>query len=97
MKHGDGKANYKRRNKTKINDLIYYLGEDWIDYGILGNDINIKKWQNDAKSNYQPKKCNVCKRYWHLLVRENKRNDREYLKTSIFGSTPAIKEKCWNC
>ena len=92
-----GHWKYKEINRSKIRDLIYFLGEDWIDYGVLGNDLVIEKYKNEATSAYQPKRCNVCKKYWHITLGYNKKKNKEYLRDSIFNNTPAIKEKCWNC
>ncbi|MDA8851123.1 hypothetical protein N9I45_00515 [bacterium] len=97
-KMASGQWKYKEKTKAKIRDLIFYLGEDWIDYGAIGNDLIIEKYKNEATSAYQPKKCHVCNKYWHVILdTNNHKKSKEYLRTSIFGSSPAIKEKCWKC
>jgi len=96
-KMASGHWKYKEITRAKIRDLVYFLGEDWIDYGVIGNDLVIEKYKNEATSAYQPKKCNVCKKYWHVTLGDDKKKTKEYLRTSIFGNSPAIKETCWNC
>ena len=93
-----GHWKYKEKSRAKIRDLIHYLGEDWIDYGTIGNDVIIDKYKNTATSAYQPNKCPKCHRYWHVtLDNENHFKVEEYLRNSIFGSLPALKKKCKNC
>tara|TARA_R100000781_G_scaffold111591_1_gene78149 strand:+ start:19351 stop:19653 length:303 start_codon:yes stop_codon:yes gene_type:complete len=91
-----GETVYKKRAVARIRDLIYYLGEGWVDIGEIGNNANTEKYRNIGTSNYQPKKCPLCKKYWHLYLDSNKISN-EYLRDSIFKNIPVDKEKCWNC
>ncbi len=93
------KASGKERRTTqaRVRDIEYYLGSDWIDYGVISADIVIEMYQSIATSAYQPNKCPSCKRYWHMqLVRQNYKKPT-YLRDSIFGGVPAIIKKCNMC
>jgi len=49
-KMASGQWKYKEKTKAKIRDLIFYLGEDWIDYGAIGNDLIIEKYKEINES-----------------------------------------------
>ena len=92
-KNDSGDWKYKEKTWAKIRDLTYYLGEDWIDVGSIGNESVIAKFKSEATSNYQPHKCPSCNKYWHYSLNK----ETEYLRDTIFGGLPAIKKKCCNC
>tara|TARA_R100000278_G_scaffold122469_1_gene108745 strand:+ start:1198 stop:1500 length:303 start_codon:yes stop_codon:yes gene_type:complete len=96
-KNESGHWKYKEKTWAKIKDLTYYLGEDWIDIGSMGNDAVIAKFKAEATSNYQPHKCPACNRYWHYALNRSEKKETEYLRDTIFGGVPAIKKKCCNC
>ena len=74
-----------------------YLGDDWIDYGVISADIVVEMYRDIATSAYQPKKCSVCGEYWHETLGSGNLKNPSYLKRSVFGGIPAIKETCWLC
>ena len=96
-KKASGYYEYREKNRAKLRDLIYFLGEDWIDIGVLGNEINTERWKLIATSAYQPKKCDTCKKYWHVCLDNRKKKSSEYLLESIFGNIPIESETCFNC
>tara|TARA_R110000803_G_scaffold46664_2_gene97884 strand:+ start:8467 stop:8772 length:306 start_codon:yes stop_codon:yes gene_type:complete len=101
MKYSSKKASgyyeYREKNRTKLRDLIYFLGEDWIDISAIGNEKNTQIWRDTGTSAYQPKKCDICKKYWHIALNRRKKKSEEYLLDSIFGNMPVIIETCSKC
>ena len=85
---------YKKVNKAKVRDLEYYLGDDWIDYGVISADIVIAMYKNIATSAYQPNYCSICNQYWHLELMRQNYKEEQYLKDSIFKNIPAVKKSC---
>ena len=88
---------YKQSTKAKVRDLEFYLGEDWIDYGVISADIVIAMYKNIATSAYQPNYCKKCNRYWHLQLKRQNYKVEQYLKDSVFKNIPAIKKNCSMC
>ena len=83
--------------RARIRDLEYFLGEGWIDYGMIGVDMEIAKYRNYATSAYQPKKCLQCSQYWHYTLGGENKKTPIYLNQSVFANIPAEKETCWKC
>lgn len=86
-----------RKTKAKVRDLESYLGDDWIDYGVISADIVVEMYRDIATSAYQPKKCPDCNQYWSMYLDSKHKKAKRYLKNSVFGGIPAIKETCWEC
>ena len=46
MKYSSKKASgyyeYREKNRTKLRDLIYFLGEDWIDISAIVNEKTLR-------------------------------------------------------
>ena len=91
------------KTKARIRDLEYYLGSDWMDWGVITGDVVLELYRNTATSAYQPKKCLQCGEYWHTTIDYQSsgkyaRTFRPvYLSKSIFGNIPCIKETCSKC
>jgi len=94
---GGMSGKHRKITQARVRDCAYYLGEDWIDYGALCADIVVELYRNIATSSYQPKKCPMCKEYWHEVLGTSNKKIPNYLKRSVFGGIPAEKEVCWLC
>jgi len=86
-----------RKTKARVADLEFYLGDDWIDYGVISADIVVEMYRDIATSAYQPKKCPDCNQYWSMYLDSKHKKAKRYLKNSVFGGLPAIKECCDMC
>jgi len=88
---------YRRQTQARVADITYYLGEDWLDYGVISADIVVEMYRDIATSAYQPKQCPICKAYWNDELSSSNKKKPSYLKRSVFGNLPTIKEVCWEC
>ena len=84
------------QTKTRIKDLEYYLGKEWVDFKPTTADSMVNYYRNLSTSSYQPKKCPACKKYWvNTITERGKLIPRELDKH--YYNIPTEKEKCWEC
>ena len=92
-----GSRQSRRITRARVRDLEYYLGNDWIDYGVISADIVIEIYRDIATSAYQPMQCPSCKKYWNWTLSSENKKRPTYLRQDVFGGIPTEKEVCWEC
>ena len=104
-----GNSRYEDISKAKVDDLIYYLGEDWIDWKCLdfpnyskSGKYKIPKGKKQSKkhrSNSEVFRCLKCKRPYETKSMDSGGRivgDR-YLNPNIFNNVPLNKKDCDSC
>ena len=86
----------KRITQARTKDIEFFLGEDWVDYGMIRKNAAIKVFKDIGTSSYQPQLCIECGRYWHLELTKSALA-QEYLSQSIFKGVPINRSTCKEC
>tara|TARA_R100001594_G_C3939454_1_gene240249 strand:- start:382 stop:678 length:297 start_codon:yes stop_codon:yes gene_type:complete len=90
-------SEYERRiTQARTKDIEFFLGEDWVDYGMIRKNAAIEVFKNIGTSSYQPHLCTKCDRYWHYEMTKSALA-QEYLSQSIFKGVPVEKGICSEC
>ncbi len=97
---------YEDISKAKVADLVYYLGEDWIDWKCVdvasGSTEIYRKFKGKKikeVSTSEVYKCLKCKRPYETRSMDSagKVVGDRYLNPTIFNNVPLNKKDCDSC
>ena len=90
---------YKEKNKTRLKDIEFYLGSDWIDWDctkIEVNDTSLRGGKIATKSKVL--RCNSCGEAYqtHTIDAAGKKigNGNVILSDTLFRNVPLYKGEC---
>ena len=94
-----GKKNYQAMTRTRVADIAYYLGEDWVDWKVVrnsgGNEISSSR---NILTTSKPLRCTKCNRAFETKAPiSGTRLSNGILPSDIFARVPLNRGECGMC
>ena len=96
----DTKEKYKEQTITRIKDIEYYLGSDWIDWNTI--KVNLNNTTRIGAMNRRipsvPMRCDICDTPFETKAfTGGKMTGNKILPESVFRRVPLLRGECGMC